>query len=140
MRRWARRVEPSEHQHQVAVIDWWGSYAPSKGLDVRLLWAMPNAAKRSYALANHMKSEGLRPGVPDLFLALPTVVFHGMFIEMKSAKGKPTTDQAGYLSVLRKQDYNCVVCQGADEAIVAVKAYLNRAMPYVEFKAQTKCC
>ena len=121
------KLEPSEHQHQVAVIDWWASYAPTKGLDVRLLWAMPNAAKRSYALANHMKSEGLRAGVPDLFLALPIPLFHGLFVEMKSTKGKPTAEQAHYLALLRGQEYNCVVCHGADEAMTAIKAYVEHS-------------
>ena len=59
----------------------------------KILFAIPNEAKRSFALAAHMKALGLEAGVPDLFLAYPTHPWRGLFIEMKSEKGKCTVSQ-----------------------------------------------
>lgn len=127
---------PSEHQSQVAVIQWWGHYCKTKGLDERLLWATPNAgAGASRGQAGKMKAEGARAGVPDLFLALPRSsgnprssdrqIFNGAFFEMKSAKGKTSEAQAGYIDLLRRTGYNVVVCWSADEAIRAITAYVE---------------
>lgn len=125
----ARRVQPTEHQEQSAVIQWWDTYAPTKGLDPRLLIAVPNAAKRSYRLAAMLKAEGMRSGYPDLILDLPHPVFHGMRVEMKAADGRVSPDQREYHDLLRCQDYNVITAFGADEAIRAITAYVERARP-----------
>jgi len=125
----------SEHAEQVAVIQWWGSYCGTVGLDERLLMAIPNAAKRSPRTGSAMKAEGLRPGCPDLMLAVPmrteqhgrVPLFHGMFCELKATDGKARDNQIDYADVLRKAGYNCVIVYGADEAIRAIKAYVERA-------------
>lgn len=126
-----KRPLPTESQEQQAVIAWWASYARTKQLDPRLLFAIPNAAKRSYGLAARMRKEGLRSGVPDLMLTLPKTghngagwsLFSGLFIEMKRIGAKPSPEQLAYIDLLRRQGYNALICYGADEAIRAIKAY-----------------
>lgn len=80
-----------------------------------------------------MKAQGLRVGVPDLMLAVPKwhvkhVLFAGLFIEMKRrdhASGKPAHEQLAYADLLRRMGYNAVICEGADEAIRAIKEYID---------------
>ena len=125
----------SEHAEQKALCDFWRLYSKSKGLDERLLFAIPNAAKRSYKLAAYLKAEGLRAGCPDMFLAMPKFVrgcqpqelmFAGLFLELKrKGAAKPPKTQLEFADMLRRQGYNVVICQGgADEAIRAIRAYL----------------
>jgi hypothetical protein len=134
---------PKESAEQRAVIRWWASYCRTKGLDERLLFASWNGAHlagdstRRAIKMRLMKMQGLRPGVPDLFLALPkrdryslreynVWLFAGLFIELKRTKGSTTSpEQHEYINLLRKQGYNCVIAYGADEAIRAIRGYVE---------------
>src|SRR3990167_9424466 len=83
---------PLEHDEQVAVCQW---------LDRRRVpfFAVPNSAKRSPRLAAYMKAEGLRAGVPDLWLPM-----HRVVIEMKRRNASPsdtTPEQHAWLASLR---------------------------------------
>ena len=79
----------TEHQEQSALIQWARMHKHS---GVRMLYAIPNAAKRSVRLAAMMKSEGMMAGVPDLFLPYPVEPYHGLYIEMKRRKGGKVSD------------------------------------------------
>lgn len=115
----------SEHVSQVQVIDWWSVARHKWLLPEFALFAIPNAAKRSFALANYLQREGLRKGIPDLMLAVQTEVTSGLFIEMKAGKNKPTDDQKAVISYLRYTGYHAVVAWSADEAVQAINGYLN---------------
>jgi hypothetical protein len=57
-----------------------------------LYWfAVPNAAKRSFQLAEHMKAEGLKDGVQDLIFSIPPNARMGC-LEMKKRKGGVISD------------------------------------------------
>lgn len=69
-------------------------------------FAIPNGGRRGRIEAAIMKGEGVTAGVPDVFVALPRPPYAGLFVEFKSAKGRPTPAQramqerlvdAGYL-------------------------------------------
>ena len=120
-----RRSKSSEHQEQAAVIAWWRLACKGYGLPEFALFAVPNAAKRSYALASHLKAEGLRAGIPDLFLAVPKEYTSGAFLEMKAHPNKPTAAQHEVLLWLQKASYVTEVCYSAEQAITAIKTYLK---------------
>ena len=145
-----RALKPTEHDEQVAVIQWFQSYARTKGIDPRLLIAIPNAQillglcksdKDRLRVLAYLKAEGLQPGVPDLMLAWPkpmiwhldgghfktsgSFVFCGLFLEMKRKDGKPSQAQLEMADLLRRAGYNVVIAYGADEAIRAIKAYIE---------------
>ena len=113
-----------EHDEQVKVIQW---ASKSHGLypELELLFALPNAAKRSYALANYLKAEGMRPGIPDLFLPSPKGKFHGLFIEMKSKNGKISDIQKWWHDKLSAQGYLVWTCYGFNSAKEVITMYLN---------------
>ena len=51
-------MQQNEHYEQAAVIQWFRMAYPKL-----IMFAIPNAAKRSPQLANYMKAEGLLAGV-----------------------------------------------------------------------------
>lgn len=133
-----RKIVPSEHEEQSAVINWWWRYSHEHGLEERLLFAIPNGANKSMAAAAKFKREGLRAGVPDLMLARPRGDFNlsnpprghfkygALMIEMKRIGGdKPTQAQQEYHALLQAQGYSVLTCFGADEAISAITEYLQ---------------
>ena len=83
-----------------------------------------------------MKAEGLRAGIPDLFLAKQLAdgsgepdewTIGGLFIEMKVKPNKPSPEQNRIIQYLDLQGYRVAVCYSADEAIKAIKDYLAAA-------------
>lgn len=111
----------SEHVEQVDLIAWYDRIYGDG-----LLFAIPNGGKRHITTALKMKLEGVRKGVPDLFLPVARHGFHGLFIELKKAKGGTTSrDQKHWLSTLAKQGYAAYLCRGADAAKEAITDYLK---------------
>lgn len=124
----------SEHDDQAAVIAW-ASAMQFLHPELCLLFAIPNGARMTWKLdekgrryspgAQRAKQEGLRPGVPDLCLPIPRRGFHGLFIEMKHGRNKPSDVQATFLDALADQGYLAVVCWGPQDAIETIQDYLS---------------
>ena len=139
MKRTANR-EPSEHASQAAVCDWWRIACKGYGLPEFALMAVPNGAHlagdakgRAIKMAN-LKRTGLRPGVPDLFLAVRLLFdgpngtigsVPGLWIEMKRRPNKPSPEQEAVILYLRQRGYHVCICYSAEEAIRAISAYLK---------------
>lgn len=114
----------SEHDSQVAFISYCRQMAR---IDPRygLIWANTNAGKRSVGALKYYIAEGLESGVPDITVACPSGVFPGMFIEMKTEKGKPTDKQKQWLSKLHGAGYRVVICRSTAEAIRELTFYFE---------------
>ena len=84
----------SEHDQQVAVVE----YCDAKGYPV---FAIPNGGMRHKRTAAMLKAEGVKAGVPDLFLPVPKGGYCGLFVEMKDVNGrKPRQSQMEWLLLL----------------------------------------
>jgi len=100
-----------------------------------VIFAIPNAAKRSFRLAAKMKAEGMVSGIPDLFIAKAILrcnygkcgkIYHGLFIELKRSKSeKPTDNQVYYLQKLKEAGYQTAVCHSFEEFQQTVNDYLK---------------
>ena len=88
------------------------------------VFAIPNGGKRNAAEAAHMKRQGVRAGVPDLCIPIAKGKYHGLYIEMKVGRNKPTALQMEWLTRLRDNGYAAFVCYGADNAIACIREYL----------------
>ena len=118
-----------EHDEQVAVVQWWRQQYPKFA---GLLFASANGLylggtprQRAVRWALFEKSGG-RAGVADLMLAIAAKGFHGLWIEMKAVKGgRLSQDQAEFIADMTAQGYMAICCKGADEAIGAIKSYLD---------------
>src|SRR5262249_55411975 len=119
------RAMPTESQEQAAVVEWAqamrGRFKP-----LVLLHASQAGARVGWKQAKKLKREGMREGVPDLFLPVPCGQYHGLWLEMKRLKGGRTSlAQLWWHTRLREQGYLVAVCKGADEAIATLFAYLS---------------
>lgn len=116
----------SEHIEQVRLFAWmmknWRKYP-----ELHLAFAVPNGGHRHKAVATKMKAEGVKPGVPDIFLPVARKSFHGLFIEMKSKRKGASTSQAqdACIEALRGQGYAVVVAHGWEKAAEALMGYLE---------------
>lgn len=96
-----------------------------------LMFAVPNAGKRSFKTAAMLLAEGLRAGVPDIMFPVPGCGFNGLAIEFKRPTtpgvrgGRLSDDQVKYINLLTQQNWLVVVLTDAQAAIDTVKNYLG---------------
>ena len=116
-----------ESIQQTQVIEWskW-AYKTGKYPNLDLLHCSLNGVKLSALQATKSKQQGMLSGVPDLFLPVPIGGYHGLFIEMKSEKGRVTENQHWFLTNAESLGYKTAVCYSSKEAISAIEAYYNQ--------------
>lgn len=119
-----RMPERSEADEQMEVIIW-ASYMTGKWPCLERLYHTPNGGYRNVAEAAHFKRMGVKPGVPDLFLPYPCGGWSGLWLEMKTDKGRATSCQRDWIEYLRDAGYCAYICHNAGEAINAIETYLN---------------
>ena len=116
----------SEAQEQEAVMTW-ARYMERKYPALKLLYHVPNGGSRHPAEAVTLKRMGVKPGVPDLCLPVPSGEYHALYIEMKAEKGRVSALQAEWIADLQKYGNRAVVCYGAQAAIDELERYLKGA-------------
>lgn len=117
--------QPTEEEEQAAVIEW-AVLMAKQYPELDLLFHVPNGADRHPAVAAKLKRQGVKRGVPDLFLPVARQGFYGLWIEMKRQKGGRVSDeQKAWMDALRGQGYMCAVCKGAEEACEVLFWYLT---------------
>ena len=113
-----------EHTEQVALFRWAG-YQQRRLPELALMFAIPNGGKRSKATAARLKAEGVRAGIPDICLPVARGEYHGLFIEMKAGRNKPTPPQVQWHMRLSQQGYRVAVCWGWAAAREVIEEYLR---------------
>lgn len=117
-----------EHHEQCALVQWAGLRA-GRCPELSLLYAIPNGGERNIVVARKLKAEGVKPGVPDLCLPVAGSGYHGLYVEMKKAKGgRVGENQRWWLEKLNAQGYLATVCNGFDEGQAVIEAYLKGAL------------
>lgn len=115
----------SEHHIQTEFFKWCKLMSTQKGYEpLKLIFAIPNGGHRNIITAKRLKDEGVRAGVPDIFLPYPCHGFHGLFLETKSEKGKLTFEQGVFLCAVHKLGYATAVCFSTDELREKTSSYL----------------
>ncbi len=98
--------------------------------------AIPNGGYRSKTEAAIMSGLGVVAGAPDLFIAhtdfylpnssIPRLVPKtGLFLELKSAKGRISANQQNMIWKLLKAGYECKIAYSFDEAKNLIDNYLK---------------
>lgn len=114
----------SEHAHQVAIFVWAALHF-ERWPELRLMFAIPNGGERNIIVASNLKAEGVKAGTPDIFLPVPRGQWHGLFIELKVGKNKPSDAQTDCLLNLRKAGYGATWIVGWQAAVEVIERYLD---------------
>jgi len=119
-----RRNAQPEAIEQAKVIAW----ARANERNYPYLWMLHsslNGLKRTPYASNKAKAQGMLAGVPDLFMPVAIGDSKGLYIEMKSAKGRISSEQSKFLQAASDFGYSCFICYSADDAIDKIKGYYN---------------
>jgi len=115
----------------------WAALNVGKYPALAYMFAVPNGFFATIAQKGKMKAEGLRSGVPDIFLPSPMTYgkgkweYHGAFIEMKIEKYRNRKDggcsegQIDFINYAANAGYYCKVCYNWMEARDTLIAYLE---------------
>ena len=121
------KVCPTEHEEQVVIFDWASLMSPQHP-ELELLFAIPNGSYKSRASARKFAAEGLKSGVPDICLPVPSPdgKHTALYIELKRRHGGKVSDtQKWWIERLTAAGCKALVCKGADEAITEIERYLT---------------
>lgn len=117
---------PLESEEQTWLFKWAQDISALKWPELELMYHIPNGGSRNKIEAARLKSQGVKKGVPDVFLPVARGGYHGLYIEMKRKKGSVVSqDQKYYISALRAQGYRVDVCKGFQEAANTIEEYLG---------------
>lgn len=103
----------------------WCDMRRGKYPELKLLHHIPNGGKRDARTAITLKRQGVKAGVPDLCLPVSRGGYHGLYIELKVGRNKPTDHQREWLRDLSAQGYATAVCYGWEEAAETLASYLE---------------
>lgn len=115
-----------EHLEQVLLMEWadhpetWEKYPV-----LELLHAIPNGGKRDGRTAAKLKNEGVKKGIPDLFLPCARAGYIGLYIEMKTETGVTSKDQDRVAALLIAEGYKVALCRSAEAAKNIIVDYLT---------------
>jgi hypothetical protein len=118
-----RRPVQREHMEQVELFCWARREA-GKAPALAMMFAIPNAGRRTKAAGGKLKAEGMKAGVPDICLPVARGRYHGLFIELKVQGGRPTEAQHHWIQALAMQGYYAVICFGWEAAKETIEEYL----------------
>lgn len=111
-----RRQHPLEFYEQVGFVAWFEQTFPR----VRI-FAIPNGGKRSISTAKKLKAEGVKAGVPDLYIPA-----WNLWVEMKRVKGgRVSPEQKDWHEYLESIGDTVILGKGATDASAKVLAFIE---------------
>lgn len=130
-----QEYSPSESQIAKSFVDFIKKKYPLLVLD---LIKIDNENKCSPAEGARKKAEGKRKGACDYFFArmtyenvfdekkeLKTNVYGGLWIELKTKKGRLTKEQKEFAQKVIEHGYKYALCRSIDDVIVAFEDYIK---------------
>jgi len=120
------KVKPrgtEESDIQQAVIEW-AEVCKYKDI-LKHLHHSPNGGARSESEGARFKREGVKAGYPDLVLNVSRQGYNGLFIEMKTPKGRLSKKQKEWRDFLINEGNSWHLCRSFDEARKVIEWYLD---------------
>lgn len=114
----------TEEELQRLCVDWFNLQYPNM-----IMWHTPNGARMQIGMAMKMKRMGMKKGVPDIFIAEPNGVWHGLFIELKREGGRCSDHQLDLMDSLAGRGYYVTTCYNFKEFMDVVNGYLKEEKP-----------
>lgn len=114
----------TEAQEQAALFQW-AEMAKKQYPELTLMYHVPNGGSRNIIEARNLKRQGVKAGVPDICLPVARGGFHGLYIELKAGKGRPSSKQLYWLKKLNEHGNMAIICWGFEQARDMVVKYLT---------------
>lgn len=118
----------SEHTEQCLLFRW-AKLHQKKYPCLEFMFSTLNGVKLPIGLARKAKVSGNKSGVPDVILPYPSRNYHGLYIELKYGRNKPTDNQVKFINHLNNNGYLAKVAYGSKEAIAIIREYLDGSLP-----------
>lgn len=118
------KLVESESYIQSAFFDWLKVHE-RKHPELSLFYAIPNGANKSITARMKFQREGLKPGVPDCHLPLPSQGKNGLWIEFKSKRGTVSDVQWTWITMLRMSGHQVEICRSWVDAANFTIEYLG---------------
>lgn len=106
-------------------VKWFNENYPDLKL---LLIAIPNDISNNLngkSLSQKLKQLGYKNDAPDLFLAKPTSIYNGAFIEIVPLGERLRKNKHMYLNELKSQNYYVIIVNSLDDFISNIKNYIS---------------
>ena len=117
---------PTEAQEQKALFEW-ARWNAKRYPALELLYHIPNGGSRNPIEAHNLKGQGVKPGVPDICLPVPSHHYTALYIELKRRKGGRVSEaQKRMLFKLNKYGNMAVVAYGFEDAKRIILEYLRQ--------------
>lgn len=131
-----RKLLASETKEQEALFRWAAIkrlfiHNAESGIPERInlsdyMFAIPNGGSRHILEAVNLKRQGVKSGVPDIFLSLPSKRYHGMFIELKRVNNFAISKQQHeWIDKLNAAGYCARIAKGWEKAKEMIEEYLG---------------
>lgn len=115
----------TEHDEQVALFQCFSAHY-KKYPELMSAFAIPNGGHRILRVAQKLKAEGMKAGVPDIFIPAVRGTSHGLFVELKRIRGGVVSDaQKDMMWRLSQCGYACLLAKGWQEAWKEIEDYLK---------------
>ena len=111
-----------ESNLQIACVKWFRLQYPRKA---NLLNSVPNGGARNAITGAIIKKEGAVRGVADLELNIAKGGWHGLKIEMKTAKGRHSPYQKQWQKDIEAEGYLYAIVRSVDEFIQLITWYIG---------------
>lgn len=112
---------PKEDQEQIWLMDWIATQPKIRNYILHI----PNQRMCTPGYRRKLGRMGVKAGVSDLFLALPTTQYHGLWLEMKRRKNsKPSREQILWCNLMRDLGYQAEIAYGWEHAKNIIQSYL----------------
>lgn len=107
---------------QISFMEWLSLQYPKIE---KVTFSIPNGGQRKVWSGFRLKREGMKAGVPDIFMAYPFNGYPGLFLEFKVAGRTTTPEQKEMIRLLLERGYMVRLVFNLQDAIMATNDYLG---------------
>lgn len=111
-----------EHDMQKSIFKYIEKVLP----DLRpFIFAIPNGGKRNVIVAKKLKAEGVTSGVWDIFVSIPNLVKHGLYVEIKVGSNGLTENQKYFRKNIERLGYVFGIAKCIDDFNAILENYFE---------------
>ena len=121
---------PTEYEIQVRLMSMIERLEIERG-ERFLRTATQGGVRVSPGTAAKMKRSGYKKGTPDILFFEPSACgkYHGLAIELKTMKGRPSPEQKEWIEKLNERGWSAHISKGFDATAEIIADYFGMSIP-----------